>query len=102
MNGNDFAIVSASMTCAEAIVMELPFIAVKVVANQQNTFDFCKKNKIMAIEPSEITDLSHYVKKMSTPVFYQKYLNHIKTIKKDKFQLDNHRIHELIITRKNH
>ncbi|MEZ4935369.1 MAG: hypothetical protein R2788_24950 [Saprospiraceae bacterium] len=53
MNGSDFAIVSPSMTCAEAILLELPLIAIKAVDNQQNTFNFLKKNNIIALGPEE-------------------------------------------------
>lgn len=99
MNGSDFAVVSPSMTCAEAILLELPLIAIKAVDNQQNTFNFLKNNSIIALEPEEINELPHYVDKLLNPVFYQNYFNHTKSIKQTKFKPHNRNLYELIIAK---
>lgn len=101
MNGSDFAVVSPSMTCAEAILLELPLIAIKAIDNQQNTFNFLIKNNIIALEPEEIKELSQCVDKILNPVFYQDYFNHIKSIKQTKFKPHNRNLYELIITKTN-
>ncbi len=96
-----FALVSPSVTCLEAIFMELPLIAIQAVSNTQNTFNYLKKHDLFALEVAEIDTLEKYIRQLLEPDFYDSYYQYTKQIKDQNFNTQNNSIYELVITRAN-
>jgi len=96
-----FALVSPSVSCLEALFMELPLIAIKVVSNQQNTFNFLKKHQLFALDLSSIDHLKSLVLQLIDKESFEDYYQYSKQIKEQYFNTQNKSIYELVIAKAN-
>ncbi len=73
MKKSDFAIVTPSVTLNEVVFMQLPFIAIKIVDNQQDIYKYFKKDFLL-LQVSEIDQLKHKIKELikNNDMFLQK------------------------------
>lgn len=61
MNKSDFAIVTPSVTLNEIYFMEIPFIAIKTVQNQDDMYRYLKKKKHLVMSKFTKTELKKHV-----------------------------------------
>jgi UDP-2,4-diacetamido-2,4,6-trideoxy-beta-L-altropyranose hydrolase len=62
MASSDFAIVTTSSIVHELLYMELPFIAIKVIQNQQRMYEYLKKEGYAPLEQFSSKKLLHRIK----------------------------------------
>jgi UDP-2,4-diacetamido-2,4,6-trideoxy-beta-L-altropyranose hydrolase len=79
-------IVSPSVISAECIFMELPLIAVKVVDNQSNTFNYLRENNFLTLERTDIPDFSAIFAPILDRQAYDRYY---QKVKKEKQKLSS-------------
>lgn len=102
MKSADIAIVSPSVSSIEVIFMELPFIAIKVVENQQNTYLYLKKHQLPVFESVQLEEIRSTFLEMFDENIYAARYKKIKEIKTKNFKADKKSIYELITTRAYH
>ncbi len=71
MNQCDLAIITPSVTIHEIIYMELPFIAIKTIDNQNEIYNYIKKD-FLAIDVKDIKNLKKIITKIITKYNYFK------------------------------
>ncbi len=64
MRKSDFAIVTPSVTLNEIYFMQVPFIAIKTASNQEDIYEFIKKEKYVALSRFNKNKLKSSVNKM--------------------------------------
>ena len=65
MSRSDFAILTPSVTVNEAHYMELPFIAIKTIKNQNEMYQYLKKKKYLVLKKFSEKALMKKLKKIS-------------------------------------
>lgn len=102
MKSADIAIVSPSVSSIEVIFMELPFIAIKVAENQQNTYLYLKKHQLPVFEAAQLEKIKSTFLEMFDKNIYAARYKKVKEIKTKNFKADKKSIYELITTRAYH
>jgi UDP-2,4-diacetamido-2,4,6-trideoxy-beta-L-altropyranose hydrolase len=64
MAKTDFAVVSASVILNEVYFMQLPFIAIKTADNQQDIYNYLKKNKFYTLEKFDTKNFERSINKL--------------------------------------
>ena len=62
MRESDFAIVTPSVVLHEVMFMDLPFVAIKTADNQDDMFNYLKKEKFLTLESIELNSLKDILK----------------------------------------
>ena len=62
MRESDFAIVTPSVVLHEVMFMDLPFVAMKTADNQDDMFNYLKKEKFLTLESIELNSLKDILK----------------------------------------
>ena len=64
MNNSDIAIVTPSVTLNEIIFMRIPFIAIKIIENQDDMYQFLKRKKFYTLSGDNLPELVKYIRRV--------------------------------------
>jgi len=62
MRESDFAIVTPSVVLHEVIFVEVPFVAIRTADNQEDMFNYLKKEKFLTLESIELNSIKNILK----------------------------------------
>ena len=84
MNQVDFAIVTPSVVVNELLFMQLPFIAIKIIDNQKEIYQFLKKKSFLVLNENEFPILKEYIYMMCQEKYYNESKSKIIKLKESK------------------
>lgn len=80
MNDADIAIITPSVIANEIIYMQIPFIAIKIINNQDDMYQFLKEKGFFVMDSSEIKELPNYIKNLIKSNIYNFHLRLLDTV----------------------
>ena len=62
MNQSKFAIITPSVIVHEVLFMELPFLAIKIIDNQDDIYEYLKKNNLCVLTIDDLDKIPKYIR----------------------------------------